>query len=490
MDDVKICPQCERCTDSDQDTCPFCGSAFTKSPPENTIQPGPVQEKNGDPGQQQDTGNGSILLATNPRRASFFFKYLMALFPIMLVIVCIFARIILQRMFQIGSSSFISSVPVYMSGYTTSTLNQYASPITFATNLTILMIAPVGIFLFFASVGWTMRLSELWISTSLTLGMSAVAGIIMTSLAGVPLAPGNFLFLLLEWIEFMVQPFCFVAALIVILATEKFRQSITYTITEEGLRIRGGFLSIQEHMIPHTQIGRIVFEQDFLGSMFNYGTLIPQSTTRWGQEMSFRGVGAAGQKDSFGVGLGIAKGREEGSRYPLDCLYGVSDPKAVQKILTDLICKYDKREDEQVFYLKKIYETNLAKIAAREPVLPYQGPGLPFQEHGTDTKPGILDDTNIQPRGDFAVDRNIPEYPESTIIRIPDNEILPTIISSASSTIREIPPVVKAESSPLQEISRGDPVLDTIKKLAELKNSGIITEEEFITKKTELLKRL
>src|SRR5208337_454891 len=435
MDEVKICPQCERCTDPDQENCPYCGSAFTKSIPETKMQQASVRDQNRDSGQKQDTGNGSVLLSTSPERASFFFRYLMALSPIVLVIVCVFVRMILERMFQIGSSSFISVVPAMMSGYTTGPLNTYASPIPYATSLTILMIAPVGIFIFFASVGWSMRLTGLWISTSLALGLSGVAGMIMTGLAGVSPASGNYLLLLLQWIEFLVQPFCFVAAVIVILATEKFRRSIRYTITKEGVWIRGGLLSVQEHMVLYGQIGRIVFEQDFLGTMFNYGTLIPQSMTRWGQEMSFRGIGATGQEDNFGAGIGYAKGREEGSRYPLDCLYGIRDPKKAQAILTELICRHDKREDEQVSYLKKSYETDVAKTTPR-------GSGIRVPESTVVPGRSIPDDAGNEPSASTATAGMMPEYPEGKVIRVHDDVIPTTTMSPASGNVREIPPLV------------------------------------------------
>jgi hypothetical protein len=483
MDDIRVCPICNRCTDPDQDKCPYCGSTFSRSKPDKTILPDAVLDKDSDPGQKQDTDDKFTLLSTMPERASFLYKYLMALSPVFLVVLCIFVRIILERLFKIGSSSFVSTVPSYMSGYTTGALNQYSSSITYASNITVLMIAPVGIFIFFASIGFTMRLTELWTSTVLTLSLSGVTGIIMASFAGYSPVMGNYLLILLQWIEFLVQPFCFVSAVIVILATEKFRRSIMYTITKEGVWIRGGFLSVQEHMIPHDQIGRIVFEQDFLGTMFNYGTLIPQSMTRWGQETSFRGIGAAGQKDNFGVGIGYAKSREEGSRYPLDCLYGIPDPKKAQKILTELICRHDKREDEQVSYLKKIYETNVARTMTN-------GSGIGPQVSAVITECSIQDKTSARPVEDIAPEGKIPEYQESKIIRINDNDIPKTTMSPVNPTIREIPLPVKTESNPQQEITPSESVLDLIKKLAELKNSGIITEQEFITKKTELLKRL
>ena len=430
------------------------------SQPDPNTQPNPVQDNLSDPVQQQDADDGSVLLSTGPKRMSFMYKYLMALSPVFLVIVCIFARTILDSMFHIASSSLISAVPGSLSPYTTDVFNQYSLPITSATNITVLMIAPVGIFIFFAAIGWTMRLTELWTSTVLTLGLSGVTAIIMANWAGVPPASGNYILLLLQWMAYLVQPFCFIAAGIVILATEKFRRSIKYTITKDGLWIRGGFLWIQEHMIPHHQIGRIVFEQDFFGARFNYGTLIPQSMTRWGAETSFRGVGATGQKDNFGVGIGFAKGREEGSRYPLDCLYGIPDPKTAQKILTELICRHDIREEEQVSYLKKIYETNMAGTMT-------DGSGIRPEVSTVVTGSSIQDDTGTRSVDEIAMDGKIPECQESSIIRIHDTDIPKTTTSSVRGTIREIPSLVKTKSNPLQRIPPAESVLDQIKKLAE-----------------------
>jgi len=426
----------------------------------------------------QGSGDGSVLLSTGPESASFMYKYLMALSPIILVIVCIFLQPILENMSHIASSSLTSAVPGSMGPYATGVLNQYSSPMTDATNITILMIAPVGIFICFAAIGWVMRLTELWTSTALTLGLSGVTGIVMATYGGGSPVSGNFMLLLLQWIAYLVQPFCIVAAGIVILATEKFRRSIQYTITKEGLWIRGGFMGIQEHMIPHHQIGRIVFEQDFLGAMFNYGTLIPQSITRWGAETSFRGIGATGQKDNIGLGIGYATGREEGSRYPLDCLYGISDPKKAQKIFTGLISRHEMREEEQVSYLKKIYETNAAGTTTG-------GSGTRPTVPTASTGPGVKDDTSKRP-----IDGKTQEYSESTIIRIRDIDTPTTPTGPVTGTMREIPPSVKTPDIPLQGTPPADPVFDQIKKLAELRDKGIITEQEFTAKKTELLKRI
>jgi hypothetical protein len=183
------------------------------------------------------------------------------------------------------------------------------------------------------------------------------------------------------------------------------------------------------------------------------------------------------------VGIGYAKSREEGSRYPLDCLYGIPDPKKAQKIFTGFLARHETREEEQVSYLKKIYETNAAGTPTggpgTRPTVPVAAPG-----------PGVKDDTGKKPVDKIAPDGKIPEHWESTIIRINESEIPKTPAPPVTGTIREIPPTVKTEDVPLQGIPPADPIFDQIKKLAELRDKGIITEQEFTAKKTELLKRI
>jgi membrane protein YdbS with pleckstrin-like domain len=234
-------------------------------------------------------------------------------------------------------------------------LSGIGSAISYGTTVTVLMIAPVGIFIIFAVIGWSMRIAEMWTGVALTLVLSGIVGILLVIVTGTGIVQDKFL-LYLEWIAFLVQPFSIIATIIAIAWLEKFRRSIQYTITDAGVSFRGGIWKKQEHLIPHSQIGRVVLEQNFFGTRYNFGTVIPVSSTRWGEETSFRGIGATGQKDNFGGGILFAKGCQEASRSPLDCLYGISDLGNAQKILAQFTSRQAIQEAEQVSYLKKIYE--------------------------------------------------------------------------------------------------------------------------------------
>jgi hypothetical protein len=483
MDEVNVCPRCSRCADLDKDACPYCGTAFTPSKPEKNKTDRPGQDPLDDPLHLFDRDNKCIIHTAHPERLSFLYNYLMALIPAVLVIVSIFAQKLMENLFDVGTSSMTSAVPTYMTSYTAGFASQYSSSISGVTDITILLIAPVGIFLFIVALGWALRLTELWASTALTLGLSALTALILVTWAGAPPLSGNYTLTFLQWIAYLVQPYCVISAILVILGTEKFRQSIHYTITGKGLWIRGGFIGIQEHMIPHHLMGRVVFEQDYFGTLFNYGTLIPQSVTRWGAETSYRGIGATGQKDNFGIGIGYAKGREEGSRHPLDCLYGVADPKRVQKILTGLLCRQEQREEDQVSYLRKIYEVSVAGVPARE-FSP--GPRISTDNAGCVVQNGALSGSLYG--SDVLL--NVQGVPDATpTIRIHDADF-PAPACFPGDNIREIPPLPRQKSVPAPNPPLAEPVLDQIKKMAELKDSGILTEEEFVLKKTELLKRL
>jgi len=270
------------------------------------------------------------------------YKYVLATVPVLLVVLSIFVRALLGGI----TSALIPGIP--------GALDTLVPTVTSIATISIYLVAPIGIFLVIACIGWALRATELWTGTALTLGLSIVTGMILLAGKGIPIVSERYISDLVQWIAFLVQPFCIVAVFCVLLWTEKFRRSITYTITSENIGIQGGVWRHQEHLIPHHQIARVVLEQDFFGRMFNYGTVIPQSITRWGAETSIRGVGASGQKDNLGAMVGYAKGREEASRYPLDCFFGIPDPHTAQQLMNQLMIRPAAREEEQVAYLKEI----------------------------------------------------------------------------------------------------------------------------------------
>ncbi|MCX6690339.1 MAG: PH domain-containing protein [Methanoregula sp.] len=248
---------------------------------------------------------------------SFIFKYGLALSSCVLVVVAIIIRLAISNMIR-SISPALSDV--------------------------ITIVIFIGLLLIFMYIGRALKLTELWISVALTLGLSGLVGIMMAFFFTPQSAQPQFLMRLVQWISFLFQPFSVIAAIVVIAWTEKFRRSIQYTITHEGVWLKGGVYKKQEHMIPLLQIGKIEMVQDYFGTRYNYGTIIPHSSTRVDSDMSGREAGRG------------AKSRREESGNPLNCLYGIPNPQNAKQILTRLISQSARRDEEQVSYLKKIYD--------------------------------------------------------------------------------------------------------------------------------------
>jgi hypothetical protein len=305
--------------------------------------------------------NKRPFLTTNPAPAGFITKYILCLTPLILILLSLIAIAIMYAIMDFVSQPLSGAMRMFL------------PDMSDVTAITILLIAPIGIFAFFAATGWILRFTEMWVGVVLSLGMSTVTGFVMVawlpglalSLVGflqsgpwifIPFTSGNHVLYLLSWISFFIQPYSVLSVLGILAWTEEFRRSIRYGISYEGVTIQGGVWMKQEHMIPHHQIGRVVMEQNLLGKISHTGTIIPVGTTQWGTETSIRGLGLGGQKDNIGVALGFAKARQEGSRRPLDCLYGIPEPEKVLAVFETLITRPAERGEMQVTYLKKIYD--------------------------------------------------------------------------------------------------------------------------------------
>jgi membrane protein YdbS with pleckstrin-like domain len=274
---------------------------------------------------------------------SFLSRYLFSFTPVVLVILCIGIRGILDSLF-LATSHLVPALsplpPTHATGASSAAMTHYMGLLNFGTAgfgeialITVLLVAPVGIFLLAAVLGGSLRQTEVWTGPALTLVLSAGAAYV---LAGGSSFSTAYLVLFLQWIAFLVQPFSILASLLVLGGTEKFRRSIRYEITAEAVVIRGGILKHVEQTIPHHHIGRVILEQGPIGSRFNYGTVIPRSTTSRHPAISFRGIGISGQNNPAGPSA-ASEGSIGESRDPLDCFFGIPDPKSAQRILERMI---------------------------------------------------------------------------------------------------------------------------------------------------------
>jgi membrane protein YdbS with pleckstrin-like domain len=296
-------------------------------------------------------GDSPILFSARPEAKSFLYRYLLSFTPVVLVILCMGIRGVLDSLFLAVTHMVpaLSPVPAtHASDVSSAAMAQYQGLLSTSmpgfgelAAITILLVAPIGVFLLAAGIGGVFRQTEVWTGPALTLMLSSCAAYV---LAGSPSFSMVFFVLFLQWIAFLVQPFSILASVLVLGGTEKFRRSIEYTITSDAVVIRGGIFRHVEQTIPHHHIGRVILEQDLLGSRFNYGTVIPRSTTSRHPAISFWGIEIAGQKDNADPGAG-SEGSIGTSRDPLDCFFGIPDPKTARRILERMISRPAFHED-------------------------------------------------------------------------------------------------------------------------------------------------
>jgi hypothetical protein len=268
----------------------------------------------------------AVVLQTGPHPAGFLTRYLLAFTPLVLL-----------------------GVSVIMTGLMRDVVRGSLSPILHGTagsilagmgigeliEISILLTAPVGIYLSFVIIGWMIRSTEMWAGSAIALGLGTVWGIALMGISPeTSLSQG---LELLTWITSLMGPASVVATLMVIAWIDFSRRSTRYTITRENLVLKGGIWRKQEHVLPWHQIGRLVMEQNPVERLFNTGTIIP---------VAAGSPGPAGRR-----GGGLAGAGREISRSPLDCLCGVREPGLVMEFLQELVTR--SRETGQETPLKE-----------------------------------------------------------------------------------------------------------------------------------------
>ena len=297
-------------------------------------------------------GDPPVLFSARPEAKSFLYRYLLSFTPVVLVILCMGIRGVLDSLFlaALHMVPALSPVPAtHASDVSSAAMTQYQGLLSTSmpgfgelAAITILLVAPIGVFLLAAGIGGVLRQTEVWTGSALTLLLSSYAAYVLAGSFSFSMV---YLLLFLQWIAFLVQPFSILASVLVLGGTEKFRRSIEYTITSDAVVIRGGIFRHVEQTIPHHHIGRVILEQDLIGSRFNYGTVIPRSTTSRHPAISFWGIEISGQKDNADPGTG-SEGSIGTSRDPLDCFFGIPDPKTAQRILEKMISRPAPQDDK------------------------------------------------------------------------------------------------------------------------------------------------
>jgi hypothetical protein len=267
---------------------------------------------------------GQVLLETHPSARGFLSRYFLCLTPIALAALSVLVLTYLMTMLTESSASVVQSL-----GTIVPELPAYVE-------ITVLLIAPVGIFLFFIFIGDATNHAEIWIGAALTLLLSAVGAFYQVYSVGIPSVATPYLLSLFQWIAYLVQPASVVAAALVLIGTELFRRSIRYTLYRDMVRITGGVWTPVEHLIAYKQIGRIVVQQNRFNRLIHVGTIQFAGAMYHGLNPS--GIGTTGDTTGTeGLVSGYTLISPDKVYSPLDCLYGIRDPEKAKELLEQKI---------------------------------------------------------------------------------------------------------------------------------------------------------
>ena len=144
-------------------------------------------------------------------------------------------------------------------------------------------------------------------------------------------------------------------AVLGIIGAEFHRRAHRYIITDRGLIIEYHGLKTVRREILYSRISDLVLEKGLLGRIFNYGNIVPISSSGLGlgEDTAHVGVGVGAAK-GVGAGVIVAGGRgvKVARTRSYYMLYGVPNPERVYEVITEAI-----RGTEEAPYLKRILET-------------------------------------------------------------------------------------------------------------------------------------
>ena len=263
---------------------------------------------------------GQVLLETHPSARGFLSRYLLCLTPIALAGLSVLVLTYLMTMLTESSASVVQSL-----GTIVPELPAYVQ-------ITVLLIAPVGIFLFFIFIGDATNHAEIWIGAGLTLLLSGIGAFYQVYSVGIPSVATPYLLSLFQWIAYLVQPASVIAAVLVLIGTELYRRSIRYTLYRDMVRITGGVWAPVEHLIAYKQIGRIVVQQNRFNRLIHVGTI--QFAGAMYHGLNPTGIGTTGDTTGTeGLVSGYTLISPDKVYSPLDCLYGIKDPEKAKEVL-------------------------------------------------------------------------------------------------------------------------------------------------------------
>lgn len=259
---------------------------------------------------------GPELHTTHSAARGFLSRYLFSLTPVVLTGISLVVLTWLQ--------SVIAPAPTALE----QSLQTLVPELPAFIDLSVLLIAPFGIFLLAIYIGDLTKHPEIWIGAALTLLFSLIGAFYQVWGLGIPVVATAYLLLFFQWTAYLTQPFSIIASILVITGTELFRRSIRYTILRDVIKITGGVWTPVEHLIAYPQIGRIIIKQNRFSRFIHVGTIILAGTVYRGTD-----TGRNSSAGNSGMVTGYTLVSPGGVYGPLDCLYGIRDFEKVKELL-------------------------------------------------------------------------------------------------------------------------------------------------------------
>jgi Bacterial PH domain len=258
---------------------------------------------------------GPVIFTIQPSSRGFIYRYLLGFTPVVLVALSLIILTLLQDAVKGFPSPLVSSLQTIVPD-----LPQYLE-------ICIFLITPVAVLLFFIWLGDTVHSPEIWVGAGLTLLLSGIGAVVMVQSSDLPLLSTFYLLALFQWIAYLVQPSCVVAAMVVIAGTELFRRTLHYTLTRDVVIITGGIGSPVENVIPLHQIEKVGLIQTKLGHRFHFGTIVLAGKVFGLSEIDMTGHHQQGDILHPYTDQVSTMNWKRGSHDPLVCLYGILQPE-------------------------------------------------------------------------------------------------------------------------------------------------------------------
>ena len=124
-----------------------------------------------------------------------------------------------------------------------------------------------------------------------------------------------------------------------IIGVEFFRRGHRYYLTNKRIVARFGRVSVSERSTLYSKIDDLVLQKPFLGRLFNFGTVIPITSTGlgMGQDLAVAGATAGAGKGPLSAGLFAAGGKVKNVPRDLSLyvLYRIKNPEQARNLIME-----------------------------------------------------------------------------------------------------------------------------------------------------------